>query len=101
MPRKKGELGAVAKGPKCEELEDVMGVVNRRALEVAVKHPAILALNAILGPCSLVLTTPLFIRTLCWPVRLELSQRRECPFLLGLQICTRSLSIALVFSAEL
>lgn len=40
-PRKKGELGAVAKGPTCEEFEDVMGVVNKRALEVAVKHPAI------------------------------------------------------------
>ncbi len=39
--RKKVELGAVAKAPTCEELEDVMGAVNRRALSVAVKHPAI------------------------------------------------------------
>ena len=38
-PRKKGELGAVAKGPTCEEFEDVMGVVNVKAKQVAGKHP--------------------------------------------------------------
>ena len=40
-PRKKGELGAVAKGPTCEEFEDVMGIVNSKAKLVALKNPGI------------------------------------------------------------
>lgn len=42
-PRKKGELGAVAKGPTCEEFEDVMVVVNAQAKQVALRNPKVFA----------------------------------------------------------
>ena len=40
-PRKKGELGSVAKGPTCEEFEDVMIVVNAKAKQVAERNPKV------------------------------------------------------------
>ena len=39
--RKKGEEGALAKGPTSEEFEDVMTLINAKALHVANQHPEV------------------------------------------------------------
>ena len=44
-PRKKGELGAVAKGPTCEEFEDVMSIINAKAKLVVVNNPGVFGIG--------------------------------------------------------
>ena len=39
--RKKGELGALAKGPTSEEFEDVMHIINEKAIQVVQRHPRV------------------------------------------------------------